>query len=221
MKIYLLSGPDKYKGYCDSLKTDIGNDIKNIRCLVGIAANPNKHEKNDRMFFGDGACMGVINMLKSCGVGIREAILLDDRVDTQTAKSAIESADVVYLLGGDPITQYEFIESIGCVDLLRQFNGTIFGVSAGSMNCAKNVVYFSEDGENSLVNYGGFGISPIYVYPHFSTNNEELISQLKQLSKDVIVFALPNDSYIKIFNDKTKLVGKCYLFADKKLVEIN
>lgn len=221
MKIYLLSGPDKYKGYCDILKTDISNEIKNIKCLVGIAANPNKHEKNDKMFFGDGVCPGVVNMLKSCGIEIAEITLLDDRTDTQTAKSTIERADVIYLLGGDPMSQYKFIESLGCVSLLKEFDGIVFGISAGSMNCASNVLYFAEDGSNDIIKYKGLGISSLYIYPHFSVDDEELVYQLKQLSKDAEIFALPNDSYIKITDNKTEIVGKCYLFANEKFMEIN
>ena len=221
MKIYLLSRPDKYKGYCDILKTDVSNEIKNIKCLVGIAANPNKYEKNDKMFFGDGVCPGVVNMLKSCGIEINETVLLDDRIDAQTAKSIIERADVVYLLGGDPMSQYKFLENIGCVELLKNFNGVVFGISAGSMNCANNVLYFAEDGSNDIVKYNGLSISPIYIYPHFSTDNEELVSQLKQLSKNAKIFALQNDSYIKITDNKTEIVGKCYLFSNEKFTEIN
>lgn len=221
MKIYLLSGPDKYKGYCNTLKTDINNEIKQIKCLVGVAANPDKYEKNDKMFFGDGSCLGIVNMLKSCGVEIKQSVLLDDRISTKTAKETIEKADVVYFLGGDPKSQYKFIESVGCIDVLKEFDGIVFGISAGSMNCAKNVAYFSEDGTSEVVNYRGLGISPIYVYPHFLANNEELISQLKELSIDTTIFALPNDSYVKIFNDRTEIVGKCYLFTNKKITEIN
>lgn len=221
MKVYLLSGPDKYKGYCDALKADISKEIKYIKYLVGIAANPNKHEKNDKMFFGDGVCSGIVNMLKSCGIKISETALLDDRTDTQTAKSIIEKADVVYLLGGDPMSQYSFIESLGCLNLLKEFDGIVFGISAGSMNCANNVLFFSEDGSNNIIKYAGLGISPIYIYPHFSVDNESLISQLKQLSKDSEIFALPNDSYIKITDNKTEIVGKCYLFSNEKFTEIN
>lgn len=65
------------------------------------------------------------------------------------------------------------------------------------------------------------GISPIYIYPHFSVDNEELISQLKQLSKDVQIFALPNYSYVKIADNKTEIVGKCYLFSNEKFIKIN
>ena len=221
MIIYLLSGPDKYKGYCDILKTDINSEIKQIECLVGVAANPDKHEKNDKMFFGDGVCLGIVNMLKSCGVEIKQSVLLDDRISAQTAKETIKKADVLYLLGGDPLSQYKFMESLDCINLLREFKGIIFGISAGSMNCAKNVKYFSENGSNKVIGYSGLGISPIYVYPHFSTNNEELILQLKELSIDTTIFALSNDSYIKISNGKTKIVGECYLFTNKKFMEIN
>ena len=221
MKIYLLSGPDKYKGYCDALKVDIDNEINKIKCLVGVAANPNKHEKNDKMFFGDGACPGVVNMLKSCNIQIDKSILLDDRMDVQTAKLTLERADAIYLLGGDPMSQYKFIESIGCLELLKVFSGIIFGISAGSMNCSNNVLYFAEDGSNDIIKYKGLGLSSVYIYPHFSVNNEELVSQLKQLSQDMNIFALPNDSYIKIANNKTEIVGKCYLFSNRKFTEIN
>lgn len=220
MKIYLLSGPDKYKGYSNILKADINREIKNIKCLVGIAASPNNIEKNEKMFYGDGVCPGVVNMLKSCGIEIAETILLDNRIDEQTAKSIIKRSDAIYLLGGDPMSQYKFIESIGCLELLKVFSGIVFGISAGSMNCSNNVLYFAE-GSHDIIKYKGLGISSVYIYPHFSVDNEELVLQLKQLSQDADIFALPNDSYIKIANNKTEIVGKCYLFSNRKFTEIN
>lgn len=212
MKIYLLSGVDKYKGYNDILKRDISSEIKQINNLIGISANAQDFDKNDKMFWGNGSCPGIINMMKQCGIHIKEAHLIDERIDVWKVKEIVSNADVIYMLGGDPISQYEYIKKVNCIDVLKKFDGVILGVSAGAMNLSKEIRYFDEEDNSKIIRYEGLDISPVSIYPHFSIDNKILVSQLKELSQGSKIYALPNESYIKIKNNSPQFVGEYYLF---------
>lgn len=221
MKIYLLSGADKVKGYTSKLKEDLKKSLKEIKMVVGVSGTPTSYERNDNVFFGGEGRLGVLNMLKGCGIKIKKAALLDKRTSMEDGAEMLKQADVIFLLGGDPEAQIKYIKEFGYDKIIKNHKGTILGVSAGSMNCANDVAYLSEDERKTLISYKGLGLTNIFIYPHVSKENKDLMTEAEQVSNKRVVFALPNESYVKIEDDKITINGDCYLFANGTCTEIN
>lgn len=59
----------------------------------------------------------------------------------------------------------------------------------------------------------------ISVFPHFDINNENQKQEVKEISKQIPLILLPNDSFIKIENEKINIIGKAYNIFEEKIEE--
>ena len=150
MVIFLTSSPT---GPLDGSRQVDGLDKKNhfvdqlrkywkehSRCCI-IAASPDAYEQNDEMcdFFRE-------TFLKE-HFSIQCFDLIDRRYSDFT-KDELQQYDVILLGGGHVPTQNQFFKDIQLREKIKDFDGIIIGISAGSMNSA-DIVYCQpeEDGE--------------------------------------------------------------------------
>ena len=64
------------------------------------------------------------------------------------AKKLVENADCIFLMGGGVCKeQLDLIKEKGCYEALLDCHAAVFGVSAGSMNMARNTGDFVESME--------------------------------------------------------------------------
>jgi len=74
---------------------------------------------------------------------------------------------------------------------LRDFEGIIVEVSAGSININKNVCYIDEN--NNLKEYIGIGLIDFNIAPHLDFNNMDYLKEIYIVSKVMKTIALPNE----------------------------
>lgn len=85
----------------------------------------------------------------------------------------------------------------------------VIGVSAGSMNQSKRVVY--EDENNmKLYDYEGLGLINFNIYPHYDFKNIELLKESFRVSEVIALDCLPEDSFIKVNDGHIKYYGPHY-----------
>lgn len=201
---YLFSGIDKEKGFnkeqADYLKKDLNNNL----VITFMASSPSDYDSND--YYVD----KTTEYFKKIGISFKKIYLIDKRISGIDAKTYLDASDVIYLFGGDPKLEMEFIKEYKLEDTISLSNAIIIGVSAGSMNQADYVVY--ED--NGLIKYVGLGLTDIYVYPHFKVDSLEIIQEILRVSKVRKVYALPNDSFIRIEDKKVEIVGEYYILGE-------
>lgn len=159
-------------------------------------------------------------------------IILDGRTNNK-AKGIIETADFVFLCGGHVPTQNHFFKIINLRELIKHTKGLIFGVSAGSINCA-DIVYAQPEleGESKDPNYKkyikGLGLTNISILPHFE-KRRNLVIDGKNVFKD---FSLPDSkkrasiaysdgAYIYDNGATQKMFGKAYLFDNGTFHQIS
>ena len=82
--------------------------------------------------------INIQNINEYSGFQFESFICVDGRNASQ-AKELIRQANIVILGGGNAAAQNEFFREIGLRDLLKDYDGIIWGISAGSMNCAEFV----------------------------------------------------------------------------------
>lgn len=156
---------------------------------------------------------------------------LDRRNIEQTAKLAAESNFIV--LGGAHVpTQNHFFEETGLKEIMMTYQGTIMGISAGSMNSA-DVVYAQpeESGEADNQEYQrflhGLDITKTMMLPHYNDVKDKILDG-KRIMEDITYpdsygrkfIALPDGSYIHIIENTETIYGDAYIISDGKCKQI-
>ena len=204
MKIsYLFSGIDKEKGFNEVQAKYLKKDIKNNSNIIFIATIFDNFEKNDEQY------NKIVNWFKNININFNKSYIIDNRVKKDEAKKMIDKSDIVYLMGGDPHSQMQSINEYNIKESIKKVD-VVIGVSAGSMNQSKRVVYK----DNLILDYEGLGIVDFNIYPHLDWNNIDLLKENFEISSLVPLISLPNDSFIRIKNGKKEYMGDYYEIED-------
>lgn len=211
-KILLLSGPNKKTGYDQKIKEIIKENLSGKKNIVFISANPDNYEKNDIQVYGNEDSLGIIKMLEECNVKVSNTCIIDNRNIKDINNGILLNADIIYLMGGDPILQNEFVINNNLLNFIKKSNSFIIGVSAGSMNLAKSTFIPKYELNSKAKFIKGFGLCDISIIPHFNTNDLEQVNEAKENSNKHELIGLPNDSAIFISNNKIEYINKYYLY---------
>ena len=149
-----------------------------------------------------------LNMLEEGGIHFENSYVVDGRMNAQEAKKAVFEADVVWLAGGDTPAQYAYLVKYGLDDVIRQHQGVIIGLSAGSINLAKTAICTLTCHHHKFEIYDALGCVDISVEPHFDPKN--VTDELIQLSKEYTIYGLCDDSVIVCADGKTGFYGEVY-----------
>ena len=163
-------------------------------------------------------------------VKAKRKIILDSRNDTHAAE-LIAQSDLLILAGGHVPTQNEYFERIGLKALLRDYQGVLMGVSAGSMNAAEWVYAQPEmEGESISPDFKrwlpGLGLTNINILPHYQQIKDWYLDG-KRLFEDItfadsyghVFYALEDGSYVYITEGNERICGKAYVIADGQMNE--
>lgn len=186
---------------------------KTPRCLF-VASSPDDHY---------GTCEFGSHMLiafSEAGIPFFSYRVLDG-TNAEDAPQLIADSDFIILAGGHVPTQNQFFQEIGLKELLKDFEGVILGVSAGSMNSAE-VVYVQpeEPGESDpdFVRFApGLGLTNANICPHYQKVKNYMLDGMR-LFEDITYadsmghtfFALPDGSYILNKDGEEYLFGEAY-----------
>lgn len=198
---------------------------ENAKCLM-ISSSPDDVQMNDHIkeLFSQALPMS--------GFSLSE-IEIWDRRNSDEMKEKMLEYDVIILCGGHLPTQNKFFQEIELADSIHDFDGTLIGISAGTMNSAQLVYAIPElEGEALDKNFKrfllGLGLTDIMVIPHYQYLKDVILDGMNMIteiafgdSKGRTFYALPDGSYLKITDGKTLLYGEAYAIKDGKLVQIN
>lgn len=145
-------------------------------------------------------------------------------------KKLISNANLIILAGGHVPTQNKFFHDIRLKQCIKDYQGLVIGISAGSMNAAAEVYAQPENfGEVKSTHYRrflkGLGIVDISVLPHYKEIKHQRIDN-QRIMEDV---TLP-DSYGKkfyaiedgafIIPTENKIYGNCYVIKDGNIKKV-
>lgn len=193
---------------------------KNVKSnnLLFICSSPDDYKKNEQF------ASIITKSLSLSGIKFDYCDLLDSR-NWLFTKSLVKNSDLIILLGGDPVEQIEFFNSIELKEKIKGTKGCIMGISAGTINLAKNAYCSKDDKIESSIYYKGLGLTDICIEPHFDVEDKERIENiLLQDSKKSPFIALPDESFITINDKDISLYGDAYYFSEgdyKKITNIN
>lgn len=145
---------------------------------------------------------------------------------------ALSDYDVVILAGGHVPTQNNFFHDIVLRECLKNFDGTLIGISAGTMNCA-DVVYAAPEAEGESIDpdyqrfIPGLGVTDLNIFPHYQKVKDEVLDG-KRVMEDITYpdsightfYALVDGSFIYQENETATVYGECYRIQDGVLSQI-
>lgn len=236
MILYLTSSPTGayreekvsfYKGFNpeNHLVENLKSDWKGqSRCLL-ISANPDAYMQNNEMRFF------LEKTVRETGLSVSAFDLCDGRNGEEMVKNLC-TYDVLILGGGHVPTQNRFFHKIGLTRAVKEFDGIVMGISAGSMNCA-DAVYAQPEmtGEAKSKTYqrfiDGLGLTRCNVLPHYQALKDDVLDGMRLMEEitypDSIgrkFYALPDGSYILQKDGTVTAFGEAYLVAEGQIKKI-
>ena len=208
-------------GFIDNLKAALP---PRPRALF-VCSNPDTPGETDN--FGRDICGAIVE----AGIAVSKWSVLDGR-NEKDAQLLIWQSDLIVLAGGHVPTQNLFFQKIGLSKLLKNYQGVILGISAGSMNCARRVYAQPEEPGESRPDfrrfYPGLGLSEINILPHYQQVKDRMIDG-KRLFEDVTYvdsvgnnfLSLVDGSYVLERGGETTLYGEAYALTNGKFFQIS
>ena len=208
-------------GFADNLRRCLP---EKIRCLF-ITSAPDDYAFTDRVAWEMRTCFA------EEGFYIPELAILDRR-NQQDARMLIWKSDFIILAGGHVPTQNAFFQDIGLKELLKDYQGVILGISAGTMNAADRVYVQPEEPGESVPEFPrfaeGLGITKINVLPHYQMVKDNYLDG-RRLFEDITYadswgecfYAFVDGTYLLVENGRTTLHGEAYRLADGRMEQIS
>lgn len=140
--------------------------------------------------------------------------VIDKRTEADEAVRLIREASCIFLMGGNATLQLDLMSRKGILDEIRRSSAVILGVSAGSMNMGTKVVDIYE----SLTPYEGLGFADLTIKAHYPLE-EELLKVVKQVSMELPVCLMTDESAIFMKKDSVMQIGKIYRMVKGEISE--
>ena len=210
--IYLLSDFNNDDEFKEKLIENMKRDLISYDLLVFICSSPNAYEKTDRYFKSN------IKWLEYGGIKFNDYCLLDNRINKTKANDYIKKASCVVLMGGITRDQIVYLKENDFGETLKQHNGVIIGISAGAINIAVKSLCLEEPKNADAVWYDGLGLTDKTIYPHFSIDDHEVISELTGCSKDSVIYGICECSAIIEREQETIYLGEVYKISNNRIL---
>ena len=198
--------PDHH--FSEEITKRLREELTVRKSIVFITACPLDYAQNDD------DCDGMHEMFVEQGLGFEKHCVIDKRTEPAEAKALVEHADCIFLMGGGVCEeQLNLIKEKGCYEALLDCHAAIFGVSAGSMNMARNTVDFFE----SMEPFPGLGLTNITVSCHHDPEDTWRYEQTLKMSEDRVVYAMEDMSAFFIKGGKIDVVGTIHHVENREL----
>jgi len=226
--LFLTSGPKFYKdgkhGFISDrvnnkdLIIELKRELKGYSNLVFICSTPDSYEKTEMY------ASLIAKSLSLSGIKFDMVDIIDDR-NWLFTKSLTSNADLIVLMGGDPLCQIEFFDNIELKDKLKNYKGIILGISAGTINMAVNAYCSKDSNIDNSHYYDGLGLTNLNIEPHFDMKDSKRIKEilLEDCKKQPFI-ALDDDSFIIVKGNTGRIFGSAYYFKEgeyKKISNLN
>lgn len=193
------------------------------RCLF-VCSSPDSPHLTDR-FAGE-----MEAAFREAGMAFSGFRILDRRTQKQ-AQLMVWESDLIILAGGHVPTQNRYFQEINLKSLLKNYQGVILGISAGTMNAAARVYAQPEEPGESAPEFRrflpGLGITSLNVLPHYQQVKDDLLDD-RRLYEDITFadsfgecfYVFVDGTYLLVENGRTTLYGEAYRLRSGKLEPI-
>jgi dipeptidase E len=123
----------------------------------------------------------------------------------------VERSDLIYLPGGLASVLVERLKNKSVDRLLRKYDGVVVGRSAGALALGKKCVVTKNRRKPTSMIISGLGLVDFSVKAHYKPSKD---GELKRLSKEETIYAIPERSALVYDNDALSFIGNVYLFQN-------
>jgi dipeptidase E len=123
----------------------------------------------------------------------------------------VECSDLIYLPGGLASVLIERLKHRSVDRLLRKYDGVVVGRSAGALALGKKCVITKNRRNPTSMIISGIGLVDFSVKAHYKPSKD---GELKRLSKEETIYAIPERSALVYDNDALSFIGNVYLFQN-------
>ena len=203
-KIYLLGGADSKKGDTKVIDSKILSELDNKSVFViNLTTNDKAKIESYKQFWN----------FYFNEIGIKEINFLSDSNSHEYIKKKINSAGLIYIIGGDTELLIENAKKLKLLPLIKSFKGVILGNSAGAYLLCNQYIRTSD-----LKLAKGSGLIKINLMVHYL---DKFDKQLLELSKDKEIYAISEKSFIIISGKNKDYFGDIHLFSRGEKSKIN
>ncbi len=201
MTRYYCSGFDITNAFGHGLGEQFRQELESTGSIVFIPGGAERVEKAKNK-----TVPIFLEHLKNEGIEFEENILITPDLTKEQAREAVNHADMLMLLGGNPFRLKELCVELDLINALQDYKGLMVGLSAGAMFMSKYIIVTpcSEEYPDFQVEEG-LNLDGISIYPHNNTGEEEYPEKL----------VAGDETYVK--NDLLKVAaeyGEFYLIQD-------
>ena len=193
-------------------------------CLM-ISSDPADFAHNDKM---QGEFKGFFDI---SGIPVSRLVMCDER-NEKDVPGLLSECRMVILAGGHVPTQNGFFKRIRLKELIAGYEGTVMGISAGTMNCAGTVYVQPElAGESVDPEYvrflPGLGLTDLMILPHYQNVKNHMLDG-RRLMEDITYrdsqgrtfYALVDGSYVLVQDGREVLYGEAYRIEDGEIGKV-
>jgi peptidase E len=123
----------------------------------------------------------------------------------------VERSDLIYLPGGHTRSLVRRIRNKNVDILLREYDRVIVGRSAGALALCKECILTRNRGNPVTIIIAGIRLVDFSVKVHYNPSRD---SELKKLSKEGKIYAIPERSALVYDNGALSFIGDVYLFQN-------
>ncbi|MBQ8878762.1 MAG: Type 1 glutamine amidotransferase-like domain-containing protein [Lachnospiraceae bacterium] len=185
--------------FTDDIAKVLKAELTERDSLVFISTWPDNYTQNDE------DSHGMHSMFAERNMPFTKHSVIDNRTESEEAVRLIREASCIFLMGGNATLQFDLMCRKGILDEVRKSSAVILGVSAGSMNMGTKVVDIYE----SLTPYEGLGFADLTIKAHYPLE-EDLLQAVKQISKELPVCLMTDESAIFVKKESVMQIGKIY-----------
>lgn len=194
-------------------------DIQDRQSLVMISADPSDYT-DEQIHFDD---ISEWTWLYQANIRFDEYHFIDYRMQKEDARRLIHNASVIFLCGGYPVLQSDFLADYELSDVIMNSNAVIMGASAGALNMAAKWLSLDNTGtevETSTI-YDGISFDHFAYESHSKRGYATFVQgYLFPLSEEIDVYAAEQESAIRVKDGKIETMGPLYLISRSKIQKL-
>jgi peptidase E len=146
-------------------------------------------------------------------IGAREIEFAEISDSFNEISEKMGRSDLVYLPGGDTRLLIQRMKNAKIGGLLNEYRKVIIGNSAGALVLCKECILSVDEKDPEAKVTAGLGLVDFSVYVHY---NSSIDGELKKLSKDRKIYAIPEKSALLCDHGDLSFLGSICLFNGSK-----
>lgn len=171
---YFCSGFDINNAFWPELANKFKSEMKDTKSVVYIPGGPSKIEKSLTKYVP-----AFTEHFKKAGIIFDSITLIRPDMSVDCAKSLVDNASFIILMGGNPFEQKEMCEKLDILANLKNHSGVLLGFSAGAMLMSEHIIVTpcSDEYPEFRVE-DGLNLAGISIYPHNNFDGMEYPEKL-------------------------------------------